>query len=74
MNVNKILFIGLSNVGDVVMTTPVLKALHNKYPDALFDIVADKRAMQLYANCPFLNKLYLKDKDKLLRGVPLLLM
>lgn len=74
MIVKKILFIGLSNVGDVVMTTPLLKALHNKYPDVVFDIVTDKRAMQLYSNCPFLNKLYLKDKDKPLRGVPALLM
>jgi lipopolysaccharide heptosyltransferase III len=74
MNVNKILFIGLSNVGDVVMTTPVMKTLHNKYPQASFDIVTDKRAQQLYENYPFLNKIYLKDKDKPLRGVPALLM
>ncbi len=73
MTVNKILFIGLSNVGDVVMTTPVMKTLRNKYPHALFDIVTDKRAQQLYENCPFLNELYLKDKDKPLRGVPALL-
>ena len=73
MNVNKILFIGLSSVGDVVMTTPVLTSLQNKYPEALFDIVADKRGMKLYKNFPKLNKLYLKDKDKPLRGVPDLL-
>ena len=64
MNVNKILFIGLSSVGDVVMTTPVLTSLQNKYPEALFDIVADKRGVQLYKNFPKLNKLYLKDKDR----------
>lgn len=73
MTVNKILFIGLSNVGDVIMTTPVLKALHTKFPSALFDIVADKRSMSLYGNYPFLNNLYLKDKNKPLRGVPALL-
>ena len=73
MNVNKILFIGLSSVGDVVMTTPVLTSLQNKYPKALFDIVVDKRGIELYKNFPKLNKLYIKDKDKLLRGVPDLL-
>jgi len=73
MSVNKILFIGLSNVGDVIMTTPVLKTLHDKFPTALFDIVTDKRAAQLYKNYPFINDLYLKDKNKLLRGVPVLL-
>ena len=74
MNVNKILFIGLSSVGDVVMTTPVLTSLQNKYPEALFDIVVDKRGIELYKNFPKLNKLYIKDKDKLLRGVPDLLL
>jgi len=74
MSVNKILFIGLSSVGDVVMTTPVLKSLQDKYPDALFDIVVDKRGTGLYKNYPRLNKLYLKDKDRPLRGVPDLLL
>jgi len=74
MNVKKILFIGLSSAGDVVMTTPALTSLQNKYPEALFDIVADKRGVQLYKNFPKLNKIYLKDKDKPLRGVPDLLL
>ncbi len=74
MSINKILFIGLSSVGDVVMTTPVLKSLQNMYPDAMFDIVVDKRGTGLYKNYPRLNKLYLKDKDLPLRGVPNLLL
>lgn len=73
MTVNKILFVGLSSVGDVVMTTPVLASLQEKYPEALFDIVVDKRGTGLYKNYPRLNKLFLKDKDKPLRGVPDLL-
>lgn len=73
MGVKKILFVGLSSVGDVVMTTPVLNSLQNEYPEAMFDIVVDKRGTGLYKNFPRLNKLYLKDKDKLLRGVPDLL-
>ncbi len=73
MAVNKILFVGLSSVGDVVMTTPVLKSLQDRYPEALFDIVVDKRGTGLYKNYPRLNQLYLKDKDKPFRGVPDLL-
>lgn len=73
MAVNKILFIGLSSVGDVVMTTPVLTSLQNEYPNACFDIVVDKRGTGLYKNFPKLNNLYLKDKDKFFRGVPDLL-
>ena len=74
MSAKKILFIGLSSVGDVVMTTPVLQSLQDKYPDAVFDIVVDKRGTGLYKNYPRLNKLYLKDKDRPLRGVPDLLL
>ena len=74
MSINKILFIGLSSVGDVVMTTPVLTSLQNEYPKALFDIVVDKRGIELYKNFPKLNKLYIKDKDKPLRGAPNLLL
>jgi len=74
MAVKTILFIGLSSIGDVVMTTPVLQSLHKKYPDALFDIVTDKRSTGLYENYPYLNSLYMKDKDKPLRGVPDLLL
>ena len=70
MSVKKILFIGLSAIGDVIMTTPVLTSLQNKYPEAMFDIVVDKRGAALYKNFPSLNKLYFKDKDKFLRGVP----
>lgn len=73
MSVNKILFIGLSNVGDVIMTTPVLKTLHMKYPQARFDIVTDKRAINVYGNYPYLNRIFLKDKNKFMRGVPSLL-
>ena len=73
MNIKKILFVGLSCIGDAVMTIPVLLSLHDKYPDASFDIIADKRSMDLYSTFPYLNNLYLKDKDKFFRGVPDLL-
>lgn len=73
MSVKKILFVGLSSVGDVVMTTPVLSSLEEKYPEAEFDIVVDKRGTTLYKNYPRLNKLYLKDKSLPMRGVPGLL-
>lgn len=69
-----ILFIGLSSVGDAVMTSPVLQSLHNAYPAACFDIVADRRSVNLYKNFPCLRNLYIKDKDKLMRGVPGLLL
>jgi heptosyltransferase-3 len=61
-NVKKILFITLSNIGDAVLTTPTLEALHFKYPNAIFDIVGDRRSRILFKYCPYMNNFIEKDK------------
>ena len=66
--VQRILFITLSCVGDVVMSTPVLQALHRRYPGARVDIVADRRASLLLSRCPWRGDILHKDKQALLRG------
>jgi ADP-heptose:LPS heptosyltransferase len=58
-----ILLITLSNVGDAVMTTPVMAALHHKYPHAFMDIVTDARAAPLFSHCPWRRDIILKDKQ-----------
>ncbi|MCH7695210.1 MAG: glycosyltransferase family 9 protein [Proteobacteria bacterium] len=69
----RILFISLSCVGDAVMTTPVLQALHQLYPQALIDIVADRRSSDLFLCCPYRGEIVHKDKHKAFRGVVSLL-
>ena len=59
----RILFITLSNIGDAVMTTPVLAALRERYPDARFDIVADARSAALFAHFDALDDIILKHKN-----------
>ncbi|MGB1801130.1 MAG: glycosyltransferase family 9 protein, partial [Gammaproteobacteria bacterium] len=71
--VTKVLFVGLSYVGDVVMSSTLLVSLNKMYPDAKIDVVADKRTASMYSSCPFIGKVYLKDKNKFLRGTPHLL-
>ena len=70
MNTKKILFIGLSCVGDVVMTSTVIKTLQKKFPQATIDFVADKRSSNLYERFPSLGKIVIKNKDNFLRGIP----
>ena len=53
----RLLFVTLSNIGDLVMTTPALRALHDAYPDARIDIVADPRSSELLTHCPYLGDL-----------------
>jgi len=72
--VNKILFISLSNIGDAIMTTPVLHALHQLYPEAIIDIVGDQRSSEIFKYCPFRGETFHKQKNSFLRGVPALLM
>ena len=67
-NTHKILLITLSNIGDAVMTTPVLEALHQRYPQAVIDIVSDARASQLFSHCPYRGAILNKNKQAGWRG------
>ncbi len=58
----RLLFITLSNIGDVVLTTPALLALHQAWPDAVVDIVADRRSSDVLKHCPFVGEVFHRDK------------
>ena len=64
----KILFITLSNIGDVILTIPTLLKLSKRYKNAKFDIVGDDRSKILFKYYPFINKFFIKDKSKGFRG------
>jgi lipid A biosynthesis lauroyl/palmitoleoyl acyltransferase len=66
--VHDILLVTLSNIGDALMTTPVMEALHAKHPQAIMDIVADPRSSELFAHCPYLNRVIHRDKSQGWRG------
>lgn len=58
----RLLVITLSNIGDAVMTTPVLEALHQAYPSASIDLVADRRSAEIFRHCPYLGRVVYKEK------------
>lgn len=64
----KILFISLSNIGDTILTTPVLQTLHNLYPHAEIDIVSDRRSKIIYEHCPYRSEIFLKNKRGIFNG------
>ena len=66
--VRAILFISLSCVGDAVMTTPLLRVLHEHFPLAVIDIVSDRRSDIIYRHCPYRDEVFIKDKKRFLRG------
>lgn len=57
----RLLFITLSNIGDAVMTTPVLALMHTTHPGAVVDIVTAPRAAPVFRHCPFRGELVLKQ-------------
>ena len=60
----KILFITLSNIGDAVMTTPVLQFLIKQYPLGKFDLVCDKKSYEIFNGHPSVNKIYFREKNQ----------
>jgi heptosyltransferase-3 len=67
--VQSILFITLSNIGDAILTTPTLEALHQRYPDAMIDIVGDARSDIIFKHCPYVGTVFLKHKREGWRGL-----
>jgi len=62
VNVKKILFVTLSNIGDAILTTPTLEALHLRYPKAVIDIVGDARSRIIFRHCPYIGTFHEKKK------------
>jgi ADP-heptose:LPS heptosyltransferase len=62
--VEKILFITLSNIGDVVLTTTLLDRIIYDHPHAKVDIVVGKTAAPLLQHLPCVNELYVVEKRK----------
>jgi ADP-heptose:LPS heptosyltransferase len=61
--VKKILVVTLSNIGDVVLTFPVIGALRENFKDAAVDVVAGPRAAELFEADPRIGKMYVYDKS-----------
>ncbi len=58
----RLLVVTLSNIGDVVLTTPVLEALANHFPNTSIDVFADARSAQLLAAAPYVGDIFLYNK------------
>jgi len=63
----KILFITLSNIGDVILTFPVFDALHEHYPHAKISVVLGPKARHLLERNPFLGRIYVYEKGATLK-------
>ena len=58
----RILLISLTNIGDVVLTTPVLEALHHRYPTAQITMLVGPRPASLFEQDPRVAQVLPYDK------------
>ncbi len=55
----KILILRFSSIGDIVLTTPVVRCLRKKYPDAEIHYATKKAFKSVLQHNPYINKLHL---------------
>ena len=65
-NIHKILFVTLSNIGDVILTLPVLSALKDNFPNAELDVAAGPRPKDIFTKDPGVRNVYVYDKHSAL--------
>ncbi len=65
--IKKILFITLSNFGDVILTLPVLDVLRERFPTAKITAMIGPRPKEVFENNPFIDKLIVYNKYAPLR-------
>ena len=74
--IKKILFVTLSNIGDCILTLPVLDALRREFPESLIDVVVGPRPEEIFKDNPTINQVViyakhsrLKDKLNLIKNL-----
>lgn len=62
----RVLIIRLSSIGDIILTTPILKQLKEKFPDIVIDFVVLKNFKDSIEGSPYIDNLILFDKKKMM--------
>jgi lipopolysaccharide heptosyltransferase II len=62
--VKSILIIRLSSLGDIILTTPLVRELRKKYPDARIDFVVRKEFADIVEQFPWVSNIHILDTSK----------
>lgn len=60
--IEKILFITLSNIGDVILTLPALDALRTNFPQAKLTVMVGPRPKEIFQDNPNIDRFIVYDK------------
>jgi lipopolysaccharide heptosyltransferase II len=61
-DVHTILFITLSNLGDIILTTPVLEKLHDEFPRACIDVITGPSGKDIFSAHPAVREITVHKK------------
>ena len=61
MEINKILIIIRRSNGDVFLSTPLIEALINEYPNVTIDLLANKNTEAIDRILPFISTIHIYD-------------
>lgn len=59
----KVLFIQLGRIGDMILCTPAIHAIKEKYPDAEIDVLAGRHNTSIIENDPAISKVITYNKE-----------
>lgn len=59
----KFLVLRFSSIGDIVLTSPVIRCLHQQFPEAEIHYFTKDKFASLLSHNPYINKLWLLDKE-----------
>ncbi|MBF0385594.1 MAG: glycosyltransferase family 9 protein [Candidatus Omnitrophica bacterium] len=62
--IKKILVVSLTNIGDVILTLPVIDILLRDFPSAKISVIIGPKAATLFSQNPFLDKIYIFNKNQ----------
>lgn len=60
--IRKILYINLAFIGDIILSTPAIRALRAKYPAAIIDMLVTPWASQAARGNPYVDEVHIYDK------------
>ncbi|MBI3258961.1 MAG: glycosyltransferase family 9 protein [Ignavibacteriae bacterium] len=59
----KILIVQIGLYGDMVLTTPLFREIHTKYPDAQIHILASRKNYKIIESNPHIQKIWIYEKN-----------
>jgi len=62
--IKKALFIRIDRIGDLVLSTPALKAFKHYFPDCELSVLASKSNHPVLLNLPYVDNVIIYDRDQ----------